>query len=52
VQYRNEDKNYAYRCAGSEVGFELCSVVPHWSERFSYHGFALASDYEDDYNRR
>lgn len=31
-----------------KVTFELASIVPHWSERFDYHGFALDSDDYDN----
>lgn len=37
--------NYAYRCEGCDQGFELHERVPHWDERFEYHGFPLNSDY-------
>ena len=44
--------NYAYRCDGCGQGFELHERVPHWNERFEYHGFPLDSDYASDYGIR
>jgi hypothetical protein len=44
-RFINERKNYAYSCKNCGGEFELASIVPHWDERFEYHGFALDSDY-------
>lgn len=48
----NSDKNYAYKCSRCEQEFELATVVPHWQNRFNYHGFGLESDYLDYYGQR
>jgi hypothetical protein len=45
TRFKNERKNYAYRCEPCAIDFELASIVPHWNERFEYHGFGLDSDY-------
>ncbi|MDQ1636808.1 MAG: hypothetical protein QOF62_147 [Pyrinomonadaceae bacterium] len=44
-RFTNERKNYAYECELCGLGVELASIVPHWNERFEYHGFGLDSDY-------
>src|SRR5437016_560442 len=44
-RFLNADKNYAYRCSRCNKSIELASIVPHWSERFEYFGYALDSDF-------
>ena len=36
--------NYGYRCRRCGKKHLLANLVPHWSERFEYHGYALESD--------
>jgi hypothetical protein len=52
VGFINARHNYSYHCERCGKGFELASRVPHWNERFDYHGFPLDSDYASDYGVR
>jgi DNA-directed RNA polymerase subunit RPC12/RpoP len=44
LRFRNDRKNYCYRCKECNDEFELASLVPHWSEHFDYDGLGLDTD--------
>ena len=42
-----KERNYRYACPDGHSSSFLGDQVPHWSDRFDYHGFGLDSDYQD-----
>jgi len=51
-KFKDFSGNYAYRCNQGGNDFLLADIVPHWSERFDYHGYAIDYKYIDDYEKR
>src|SRR5437867_2133242 len=42
--YRNQNKNFAYRCKSCGVAHEVASIVPSWEQVFDYHGYRIETD--------